>query len=133
LQRFLEIESETKNIEKLRKFLRNIFVECGFDARHFNKVFLGVSEAVCNSIIHGNQTVKSKSVLIKASCDGSNLFITIKDEGQGFDHRSIEDPTLVCNLKKEAGRGIFLLKSVSDEVFYDENGSRVNIKFDLKK
>jgi len=128
----LTISSETKNIELLRAFLKSIFVESGLELIHFNKVFLGFSEAVCNSISHGNQFVSSKFVYVDIFCDRLSIVITVKDEGCGFDYNRVMDPTIADNLKKDSGRGIFILRNIADEVFYFDNGSRVLIKFILK-
>ena len=53
----------------------------------------------------------------------------IEDEGPGFDPDSIPDPTAPENLLKENGRGIFLMKSLSDELTFEKNGAVVNIYF----
>jgi serine/threonine-protein kinase RsbW len=54
---------------------------------------------------------------------------SVKDQGTGFDPEIIPDPTAPENLLKENGRGIFLMKNLSDEVSYDENGTVVNVCF----
>lgn len=131
--RILEIQSDTNNIKKLRDFLYNIFVEFDIDKSLFNSVFLSVSEAVINSIIHGNQCDINKIVSIVVQYEKSDFLVTVKDQGSGFDFMNVTDPTIECNIRKESGRGIFLLRSMSDEVIFEELGSCVKIKFRISR
>ena len=54
---------------------------------------------------------------------------SIKDQGKGFDPNSVPDPTEPQNLLKPNGRGIFLMRNLSDEVTFEDNGSLVNVCF----
>jgi len=133
LQWSLNIESDIKNIDLVRSLLEKIFVQCELDLVHFNKVFLGVSEAVSNCIKHGNQLVKSKKVYIDALCDKESLMFTVKDEGIGFDFSNVADPTVSINIRKDSGRGIFIMRNIASEVSYFEGGTKVSIKFILEQ
>jgi serine/threonine-protein kinase RsbW len=53
----------------------------------------------------------------------------IKDEGIGFNFHNLPDPTSPKNLDKPSGRGIFLMKHLSDEVNFSKNGSLVELSF----
>ena len=55
--------------------------------------------------------------------------IMIEDEGIGFDFQNLPDPTSPENLDKPSGRGIFLMKHLSDEVNFSNNGSLVELSF----
>ena len=57
------------------------------------------------------------------------LSFSVQDEGEGFDHESLPDPTDPENLEKISGRGVFLMKHLADEVEFSENGTRVEMKF----
>ncbi len=111
--------------------MEEIFTESRLNMNYFNRVFLGISEAVSNSIVHGNCLDKSKRVFIRVVYTENKLHIEIKDEGDGFIAESIADPTTIENLKKENGRGIFILQQIADEVNYFDGGSKVLIKYTL--
>lgn len=98
---------------------------------HFNRVFLGLSEAVSNSIIHGNGMDTDKKVFIHIVHVENNLLIEVKDEGFGFPVNCINDPTCFENLKNESGRGIFLIRQIADEVKYCDGGRKVLIRYNL--
>jgi anti-sigma regulatory factor (Ser/Thr protein kinase) len=42
--------------------------------------------------------------------------ITVRDEGPGFDSNAVLDPTLLENLLFTHGRGMYLMKTLMDEV-----------------
>ena len=52
-------------------------------------------------------------------------------EGEGFDFDNIPDPTAPENLLKIGGRGVFLMRQLSDDVLFRDNGSTVEIQFKL--
>jgi len=131
LERDLVISSQLVNINKVRCFLDEIFTESRLDMNYFNRVFLGISEAVNNSIVHGNCCDQDKRVFIRVVYTDDELQIEVKDEGEGFTIESIADPTANENLKKENGRGIFILQQIADEVNYCDGGSKVLIKYTL--
>ena len=57
--------------------------------------------------------------------------LEIKDEGKGFSFADLSDPTSADNLKKENGRGIFLISKLSDSMSFDKNGKVIRIKFNI--
>lgn len=131
MERDLVISSQLVNINKVRCFLEEIFTESCLNMNYFNRVFLGISEAVNNSIVHGNCLDADKQVLIRVVYTEDQIQIEVKDEGEGFIVESIADPTVSANLKKESGRGIFILQQIADEVKYYDGGSKVLIKYTL--
>jgi len=131
LRRELVISSELMNIEKVRLFLEQIFLDAGLNHRSFNRVFLGLSEAVNNAIIHGNNLNSEKQVYILIYYFEGMLMIEVKDEGEGFPFDCIEDPTIDKNLKKGSGRGIFLIRNIADNIQYFDGGRCVAIKYNI--
>jgi anti-sigma regulatory factor (Ser/Thr protein kinase) len=53
----------------------------------------------------------------------------ITDAGSGFDFTNLPDPTAPENLEKENGRGIFLIRNLSDNLEFSENGKVATIFF----
>ena len=101
---------------KVEKFLLNIFRERKISKNCYNKVYLCVSEAVVNSIEHGNKSDKRKEVKIQINCKSDIIILEVSDEGEGFNVETVEDPTKKENIRKETGRGIFKMKSLSNSV-----------------
>ncbi len=77
---------------------------------------MAVREAVTNAVLHGNQQDESKVVEIKFKSSATDLEITVRDEGKGFNPESVPDPTAQQNLLKTSGRGILFMRTFMDEV-----------------
>ena len=77
---------------------------------------MAVREAVTNAVLHGNRQDESKVVEIKFKSSATDLEITVRDEGQGFNPESVPDPTAQQNLLKTSGRGILFMRTFMDEV-----------------
>jgi serine/threonine-protein kinase RsbW len=90
---------------------------------------IAVTESVNNAIKHGNQNNKSKNVSISLSLNENILKFRVEDQGSGFDHSKLPDPTAPENLNKPSGRGIFLMKHLSDEVNFHDEGKTVELSF----
>ncbi len=127
----LAIKSDKKELGKVEIFLRKIFEKEELPEVCFNKVLLCISEAVINSIEHGNKNDTDKNVDIQIDCGNGNICIEVHDEGEGFDFELIEDPTLKNNIRKETGRGIHIMKSLCSKVEFRNQGKSVEIKIDL--
>lgn len=125
------ISSDLTNLNKVRLFLDEIFNESCLNRNIFDRVFLGLSEAVHNSIVHGNGLNEEKSVSVRIHYAENQLYIEVEDEGEGFPFDRVQDPTCIENLKKECGRGIFLIRHFADEVNYSEGGRKVLMRYRL--
>ena len=90
---------------------------------------MALLEALANAVIHGNGDNSCKRVYVTCRCymDGE-VSITVRDEGQGFDSSAVPDPTFLENLLFTHGRGIYLMKTLMDEVSFEEGGSVVRMR-----
>jgi serine/threonine-protein kinase RsbW len=130
--KILVINSDVIELKKVEAFLTNIFKEYNLEKKYFNKVYLCISEAVINSIKHGNKNDRSKNVSIEVSYDMPEINIMIEDEGNGFDLNEISDPTSEKNIKNESGRGIFIIRTLTNQIEYNEKGNRIQFKIECK-
>ena len=90
---------------------------------------MALLEALANAVIHGNGDNSGKSVHVACRCymDGE-VAITVRDEGRGFDPSVLVDPTCRENLLIMHGRGIYLMKTLMDEVSFEEGGAVVMMR-----
>jgi hypothetical protein len=51
----------------------------------------------------------------------------VRDEGPGFDPKSLPDPTDPANLEKVSGRGLLLMRTFMDEVRFNSTGNEVTM------
>ena len=130
--KILVINSDIKELKKVENFLINIFNEFNLENKYFNKIYLCISEAVINAIKHGNKNDLNKKVSIVVNCNNEEINIQIEDEGDGFDVGNVNNPTLPENINKESGRGIFIIKNLSEKTEYNEKGNQVQLKMECK-
>lgn len=130
--KILVIKSDIAELKKVEKFLHDIFIECKISTKNFNKVFLCISEAVVNSIQHGNKNDKNKTVSIGIDCEAKEMNVFIKDEGEGFDISDVADPTTAKNRKLESGRGIHIIKSLTEKIEYNNGENFIQFKIDCE-
>ncbi len=114
----------------VRVFLEDIYNEFSLSKSSFNHIFLGISEAVCNAILHGNKLDSNKRVFIRLNVFGNQMHIEVEDEGDGFCD-TLFDPTLPENIKCGKGRGIFIIRQIADELVFKEDGRKVYILFTI--
>jgi serine/threonine-protein kinase RsbW len=90
---------------------------------------MALHEALANAVIHGNGENPGKRVYVDCRCymDGE-VSITVRDEGRGFDSNAVLDPTFLENLLFTHGRGIYLIKTLMDEVSFEEGGAVVMMR-----
>lgn len=125
----LSIPSELSKLPMVESMIDSACQTIGLDDELYGNVLIAVTEAVNNAIIHGNSLIASKSVKLGFFQSDTGVFFTITDEGPGFDHKNLPDPTAPENLEKENGRGIFLMRNLADEVCFNESGNEVCVFF----
>jgi serine/threonine-protein kinase RsbW len=95
----------------------------------YGNVLIAVTEAVNNAIIHGNQLNENALISIQVLKKDTDICFVVSDNGAGFDYNNLPDPTAPENIEKENGRGVFLMKSLADEVAFNDSGNEVSIYF----
>lgn len=125
----IQIPSIVENIRMIESFIDNAKERFHLDEDLYGNIMIAVTEAVNNAIRHGNAGNSSKNVFLSLSLHDNLLKFIVKDEGPGFNYELLPDPTAPENLEKPGGRGIFLMKHLSDEVEFRENGKTVELSF----
>ena len=118
-QETLIIPSSQSQLFKVEKLLTRISKKANLTEEKADNIAIVVTELVNNAIIHGNKNNPEKKVIVKVAYYTDRVEISVKDEGIGFDPTRLKDPTDPANIWRENGRGIFLVKNLTDRVeFY---------------
>lgn len=89
---------------------------------------MALIEALENAVVHGNCEDPHKPVYVTCRCTAEGeVSITVQDEGQGFDTGTLPDPTPPENRLRTSGRGIYLMKTLMDEVCFEKGGAVVHM------
>jgi len=127
----IKISSTLENLRDAREFVRGKAIKCGLNENEANKIALAADEACANLIKHTYNYDETKEIRLTAEKRGDSLIIEIFDDGSPFDPLQISQPNMKKYIReyKRGGFGIYLIKSVMDEIEYypskSENGENV--------
>jgi serine/threonine-protein kinase RsbW len=121
----------------------------GWDANETSRLQMAFGEALINAMAHGNLGIvktengaenigklaeqeqavhpTNKKVFVTFEIDRKKVVVKIRDEGNGFEHQAVPDPTTEAGLVQTTGRGLFLMKAFFDSVEYNEKGNEVTM------
>jgi len=125
----ISIPSLIENIKMIESFIDNAKESFEINDDIYGNIMISVTECVSNAIIHGNQSDKNKLVHLELTMENDLLKFTIEDEGMGYDASELKDPTAPENIEKTGGRGIFLIKQLTDDVKFEDNGKKTVLSF----
>lgn len=147
------LENDLGLVMSLARYLpREMAHVWNFDNTDRVRAGTALEEALLNSLYHGNLEVSSKlkeddndafhklasermslspfqdrRIYVRFSLTPLIANFTIRDDGQGFDHSKLPDPTDPANLELPSGRGVLLMRAFMDEVKYNATGNEVTL------
>lgn len=115
----------------------SVAAKMGFTDERIEDLKTAVSEACLNAIEHGNKMDAGIKVGISLTGDESKLMVVVSDEGSGT--IKIRTPNIEEKIEgrdRSKGWGIFLIKSLMDEVEFEakpDGGNAVKMVIHLQK
>ena len=125
----IEMPSAFEYLEQLLERMEAFLVEALSNEDLIYNIELLISEAATNAIEHGNRDDASLLVKVTVEVAQDTVRVAVTDEGKGFVREDVEDPTSEENLLRSGGRGLFLIESLADEVFYEDEGRTIRMAF----
>lgn len=129
LEEMMEFNSDIGNIPQVEVFVENIVDRFNVAPEIYGNILISLTEAVTNAIVHGNGKDCAKKVQVVLAKGEKDLTFKVTDEGPGFDFTSLPDPTAPENLLRIGGRGVFMMKQLSDTMIFSNNGNTVEMIF----
>lgn len=127
----IEFPSKAENIQLVERMIDDVCSRHNVHESHYGNILIALTEAVNNAIHHGNHLDPAKQVVVGYRIAGDKVTFVVKDQGPGFDHDHLPDPTDPENIEKPHGRGVFLMRALADEVSFEDNGATVAMTFGL--
>lgn len=118
-----------KELKRIEHLTCKIARELDLSDDEQDNLSIAVTEAVGNAILHGNKKTYGKKVDVVFKIDKNQITVSVKDEGKGFNPDQISNPLDPNNLLKESGRGIFILKTLMDDVSFSFSTEGTTISF----
>jgi serine/threonine-protein kinase RsbW len=131
MEKVINIASRVENLREVEKLVDEVSTACSMSSEVYGNVLIATMEAANNAILHGNKLDAKKDVSILFKWSTAELELVVTDQGPGFNHKSVPDPTAPGNIEKVNGRGVFLMEKLSDDISFMENGRKVSLTFKL--
>ncbi len=101
------------------------------DENLYPNILICLTEAVNNAIVHGNRLDEQKEIMVSCHERDHEIQFMISDEGSGFNPSDIPDPTSEERIEVEGGRGVFLMKQLTDEIHFLDHGRTVKLMWKI--
>lgn len=125
----LTLPNAPEYVSIARLALSGIANRMGFNIEDIEDLKVAVAEACTNAIKHGCGEESNYSIEFSVLKD--KLRIEIEDGGTGFDYKNLKDPDL--SKPKEGGLGLFIIKTLMDEVEIFNNNRSCGTKIIMCK
>ena len=110
------IPARPESAAMARNRIADVLTSLPFSRAESTDILLAVGEALANAIKHGCNYCADKNVSVRCVAGPARLSIDITDPGPGFDPEQVAKP--VPNSLAEGGMGIFMMRSLVDEVSF---------------
>ncbi|MEE9288114.1 MAG: ATP-binding protein [Bacteroidota bacterium] len=124
----MTVESRTDRLILVRDFVSDAARKFGFNDEVVSKIALAVDEACSNIIKHAYRFAVDKLIDIEILMRDGRFEVVITDDGLRFDPDLVELSNMKEYLKQyhQTGFGMYLMKSLMDEVEYTIKPGRKN-------
>jgi serine/threonine-protein kinase RsbW len=124
----LRVKSKTENLSLIRDYVSEKALEAGLPVSTVEKIMLAVDEACTNIIKHAYKSSPEGAIILNVNYDDKKFTITIIDYGKSFNPDSVPLPDLQKYYRehKVGGLGIYLMKSLMDDVKYTSIPGKYN-------
>jgi serine/threonine-protein kinase RsbW len=124
----LEIKSRTENLAEIREFINSAAVDAGFSKEAIDNIILAADEACTNIIKHAYKYLPDGKIILNLKTDKKTFTIDIIDYGKSFEPGLIPNPDLqkYFDEKRVGGLGMYLMKSLMDDVKYTSVPGKFN-------
>ena len=147
------LENELPLLAASVTYMQQTMREMGlFDEAGRLQIGIALEEVLLNAMFHGNLELSSslreadkptyhevarvrakespyreRRIFVEASFSPSGAEFKIRDQGPGFDPKTLPDPTDPANLHQVSGRGLLLIHAFMDAVAFNDSGNEVRL------
>ena len=101
-------------------------VRCGCSEDRQADLEIALREALANAMMHGNARRPDGKVFLRCYAGPrAGILIAVRDEGQGFDPDLVPDPRSPTRKHLTHGRGLLLMRELTDWIVFRRGGSEV--------
>lgn len=123
------LEAAEENLDEVLRFVEDALENTGCSLEDQRQIAIAVEEVFINIVSYAYKPGRGDTTLrLDVSQDPAEVTITFIDHGVPFDPLAKEDPdiNLPAKQRKVGGLGIFVVKNLMDDVFYEyRNGQNI--------
>ncbi|PAB59532.1 ATP-binding protein [Anaeromicrobium sediminis] len=108
------------DLTQYKKIIEEVIRDLNASEYYFD-IKLILTEALTNAYKHGNKSNNKKSIYLRYFYNNNELKFEIEDSGSNQKNITIPNEISDENLLDGSGRGLFLIKSMADNVEYKGN------------
>jgi serine/threonine-protein kinase RsbW len=117
----IRVASDTRWLALIRRVTDEFCQQAGVEGQERHALILAVDEAASNVIRHAYKGDPSQELALTWRWIEGGIEIEIRDQGEPFDPRKVTVPR--PDEMRLSGRGLFLMRSIMDEIEYRREGS----------
>ncbi len=121
----LSIPSDLRMLSVARAFIEAVCHAARLDQAASDAIVMALHEAISNVIRHAHRDRPESLLQIRCYLSADRVEIHILDEGEPFDLGAV--PNLDPAEERLGGRGVFLMRTLMDELSCQPRGERGNI------
>lgn len=124
MEKEIKMTNELEEVSRLAEFIEEICEELSLPAETTMKLNLALEEAVCNVIMYAYPIEENHEIRLKAKFSVNQLVFLLTDKGASFDPTTVAEANLGSSIEDRqiGGLGIFLIRSIMNEVTYQRLG-----------
>lgn len=117
----MQFAAKFEYLDEIRDFVGDIARSGKFSDKDVYNIQLASDEAASNIIEHAYEGVNDGVLEISCGLKNDVLTIILVDHGESFDPSDVPMPNLKADLseRKIGGLGLYLMRKLMDEVYYD--------------
>jgi len=126
--REIKVESSLEEMYRVEQFVEGISDDHMLYGNYFGNIMMAVTEAFRNAVLHGNRQDKKKPVMINEKMTAEGLWVTVTDDGTGFNYEEYLLKNGLTGL--DAGKtGLVVIQKLCDDIRFSLNGRRIEMLF----
>ena len=128
MEREIKISNDLNEISVLASFIEELGEELSLS-------FETLEEAVANIIMYAYPTQEQHTILLRVTYSEKQLVFLLTDKGASFDPTQVDEVDVTLSLEERpiGGLGIFLIRSIMNEISYQriDNENHLIMKKDI--
>ena len=110
----LTLPSDLRMLSVARTFVEAVCQACNLERAYLHALVLATGEAVTNIVRHAHRGLAQAEMQIHVEVRADGVVLDFLDQGQPFDIAAV--PQLPPGELRIGGRGVFLLRTLMDEI-----------------